>query len=273
MERKHMDQGLLGAEKGPEKGTEKGTEKGPENGNAGNRPRPRGRPIGRTAQGLASKQEIYSVALALIAERGFEATTLRDIAQQAGVSPGLLYRYFPGKRAVVLALYDDLSARYAAKAAALPKGNWRTRYVFALETSLDVLRPQRKTLDALIPVMVGNGSENLFAAATAESRGRVQVAFLQAVTGALDAPKAPDAAALGRLLYLSHLGIILLWLLDKSPRQRATAAFTALLGSALPLAALALKLKAVRTILRSADAVFQEVLFGVAKDTGENAPA
>ncbi len=246
---------------------------GTEDGNAADNPRPRGRPKGRTAQGLASKEEIYSAALGLIAQRGFETTTLRDIAQEAGVSPGLLYRYFPGKRAVVLALYDDLSARYAAKAAVLPKGNWRTRYLFALQASLDVLRPQRKTLDALIPVMVGNGAESLFAPATAESRERVQATFLQAVAAASDAPKPADAAALGRLLYLSHLGIILLWLLDKSPRQRATTAFVALLGSALPLAALALKLKAVRTVLRSADAVFQDVSFGEAGDPIKNVPS
>ena len=44
----------------------------------------------------------------LIAERGYDATTLRDVAERAGVSAGLLYRYFPSKRAVVLALYDEL---------------------------------------------------------------------------------------------------------------------------------------------------------------------
>ena len=58
----------------------------------------------------------------LIAARGYEATTLRDIAKEAGVSVGLLYRYFPSKQAVVIALYDELSAEYARQAADMPPG-------------------------------------------------------------------------------------------------------------------------------------------------------
>jgi AcrR family transcriptional regulator len=229
-------------------------------------PRPRGRPKGRTAQGLASREEIYSTAIRMIAERGYQETTLRDIATAAQVSPGLLYRYFPGKSAVVLAVYEDLSARYAVKAAAMPKGNWRARYLFSLQASLEVLGPQRKTLAALIPIIVGNGNEGLFAPATTASRGRVQPVFLHAVAGATDAPKPVDASALGRLLYFSHLGVIMLWLLDRSPKQRATAGFIALLGSALPLASVALKLKAVRSVMRGADAILQDTLFGEAGD-------
>lgn len=237
------------------------------------RQRLRGRPKGRTAQGEASREGIFSAVIGLIAERGFEGATLRDVAERAGVSPGLLYKYFPGKRAVVLALYDDLSIRYADRASAMPKGNWRSRYLFSLRTSLEVLGPQRKALEALIPVVVSNGEEGLFAPGTAYSRGRVQPVFLQAVLQASDAPKPVDAWALGRLLYLSHLGIILLWLLDKSPRQRATGAFITLLESALPLAAVALKLKSVRTVMRNADAIFRDVLFGEPGDPLQPAEA
>ena len=53
------------------------------------------------------RDTLYAAALRLIAKRGYEAATLRDIAAEAGVSPALLYRYFPGKHAVVLALYEE----------------------------------------------------------------------------------------------------------------------------------------------------------------------
>ena len=39
-----------------------------------------------------------------------------------------------------------------------------------------------------------------------------------------------------------------------------------MLGSALPLAAVALKLKAVRNVMRGADSILQDVLFGEAGD-------
>ena len=57
--------------------------------------RRRGRPAGPTAQGVAARARLYETAIRMIAKRGYEATTLRDIAAEAGVSVGLLYRYFP----------------------------------------------------------------------------------------------------------------------------------------------------------------------------------
>ena len=71
------------------------------------------------------------------------------MADRAGVSVGLLYRYFPSKRAIVLALYDELSNTYAQRATEMPQGRWRDRFLAALETSLRVLGPHRVTLAAL----------------------------------------------------------------------------------------------------------------------------
>ena len=90
-------------------------------------------------------------------------------------------------------------------------------------------------LRALIPVLVGDHDDGVFAERTAFSRLRVQRVFEDAAAGATDAPKAPLAEALGRLLYLVHLAVLLWWLLDKTPRQRATAALVALTGSCCPL--------------------------------------
>src|SRR5262245_10267175 len=159
--------------------------------------RRRGRPVGETSQGAAMRARLYRIATDLFARRGFEETTLREIARRAEVSPALLYRYFPSKRAVVLALYDDLSRDFERRAAAMPRGRWRERFLFALRASLDALAAHRETLVALIPLLVSRGEEGLFAPATAFSRLRVQAVFAAAVAGATDAPRATDADALG----------------------------------------------------------------------------
>jgi AcrR family transcriptional regulator len=198
----------------------------------------------------------------LIAARGYEATTLRDIAKEAGVSVGLLYRYFPSKQAVVIALYDELSSEYARQAAKMPPGRWRDRFIFALNTSLHVLQPHHVALRALTPVLVGDPDEGIFSASTAFSRLRVQQVFEQAVVAASDAPKPPLAAALGRLLYLVHLAVLLWWLLDKSSHQRATAALVSLTRQLLPSAALTLRVPPVRRFLISVDELVREALFG-----------
>lgn len=225
------------------------------------RPRGPGRPPGPTAQGLEARNRLYTTSVRLMSERGYEATTLRDVARGAGVSPGLLYRYFPSKRAVVLALYDDLSTTYSIEAAAMPRGRWRDRFLFALRTSLGVLEPHRRTLSALVPVLGGDANEGLFAPATAFSRVRVQKVFHQAVAGATDAPRADLVGPLGRLLYLLHLAVLFWWLLDKSPGQIATAGLVGLIQRMMPMAALAFRLPSVRRIVRSGDALFRAALF------------
>jgi AcrR family transcriptional regulator len=222
--------------------------------------RGRGRPRGRTAQGAASRELLYRTAVGLMAERGYETTTLRDVAQRAGVSVGLLYRYFPSKRAVILGLYDELSAEYVRQAAAMSPGTWRERFLFALKTSLRVLEPHRTTLQALIPVLVGDPEEGLFAERTRFSRLRVQGTFEVAITEATDTPRRPLAAALGRLLYLVHLTILLWWLLDRSSGQGATTSLIALVQRILPGVALTLRLPGVRRFALSADELLGEAL-------------
>lgn len=223
--------------------------------------RKRGRPPGQTAQGAAARDRLYATAMQLIATRGYEATTLRVIAKEAGVSVGLLYRYFPSKQAVVIALYDQLSSDYAIQAAALPPGRWRDRFIFALKTSLRVLEPHRVALRALTPVLVGDPEEGIFSSSTAFSRLRVQHVFEQAVVESSDAPQMPIAVALGRLLYLIHLAVLLWWLLDKSSGQRATRALVSLTEQLLPSAALALRVPPVRRFVMSVDDLLREALF------------
>jgi AcrR family transcriptional regulator len=229
------------------------------------KPRGRGRPRGPTAEGAAAKRRLYETAIALMARKGYESTTLRDVAKEAGVSVGLLYRYFPSKRAVLVALYEELSADYASRALAMPQGRWRDRFLFALTSSLEVLAPHRTALKGLIPVLVGDPEEGVFAPAMAFSRERVQGAFEHAVTEATDSPGAPLAPALGRLLYLVHLAVLLWWLLDRSAKQRATGALVVLVRQILPSASLTLRLPPVRRLLLMGDALFREAMLGEAR--------
>jgi len=226
------------------------------------KPRKPGRPPGQSAQGVAAQERLYKTAIRMISERGYEATTLREIAKEAGVSVGLLYRYFPSKQSVIIALYDELSQDFARQTEDLKPGTWRDRSLFALEASVRALEPHRTTLRALMPVLVGDPDDGVFADSTAFSRLRVQRVFEHAVSGATDAPRPPLAAALGRLLYLVHLGVLLWWLLDRTPRQRATRALVALSGQLMPSASLALHLPPIRRFVLEMDELMREGLFG-----------
>jgi len=211
------------------------------------------------------RNRLYQTALKMIARQGYQSTTLRDLAAAARVSPGLFYKYFPSKRAVVLALYDDLSATYASGCARLPPGPWRSRFLFALRSSLAVLATQRRAIRALVPTLIQApeaSGEGLFSSGTAFSRNRVQAVFAAAVSGASDAPEQATAGALGRVLYLVHLAVLLFWTLDQSPRQRATSGLLDLLERLAPVASLALRLPSTRRTVLALDLCCCEALIG-----------
>lgn len=224
--------------------------------------RKRGRPRGPTARGASAREKLYATATALIAQEGYEAATLREIGTRAGVSPTLVYRYFPSKRSIVLELYDRLSAQYLVHVLDLPAGRWRERFLHALELSLTVQGPSRDVLRALLPVLVSASSDGLFSERMAFSRLRVQRAFALSVAGARDAPPAEVVPALGRLLYLCHLGVVLWWLLDRSPSQRGTRGLVTLIRGILPTLALSLRVRRIRNWLLSGDALLRDALLG-----------
>jgi len=72
------------------------------------------------SQGAGSERREYLVKLAaeLFARKGFQATTVRQIAQEAGILSGSLYHHFDSKEAIVdevlSTFLDDVTARYRA---------------------------------------------------------------------------------------------------------------------------------------------------------------
>ena len=57
------------------------------------------------------REALMQATLALIAEAGLEAATVRAIAERADVTPGLIRHYFSTKRALMLAAYDHHMTR------------------------------------------------------------------------------------------------------------------------------------------------------------------
>ena len=56
------------------------------------------------------RQEILDAALQIFGEKGYEKTSIADIAKAIGVAQGLCYRYFPSKEA----LFDSVIEQYAS---------------------------------------------------------------------------------------------------------------------------------------------------------------
>src|ERR671919_267048 len=71
-----------------------------------------------------TREQIVEAATRLFSERGYEATTIADIAAAADIAPRTFFAYFQSKEAVV---FHDADRDYDALAAALagrPQGEY-----------------------------------------------------------------------------------------------------------------------------------------------------
>lgn len=56
---------------------------------------------------LVQKERVLTAAQSCFVERGFHAASMANIASTAGMSPGLIYRYFENKNAIILAIIEQ----------------------------------------------------------------------------------------------------------------------------------------------------------------------
>jgi TetR/AcrR family transcriptional repressor of nem operon len=60
-------------------------------------------------QGASKREAIVAAAKALLWERGYEATSPRDVLARSGAGQGSLYHHFPGKREVAAAALAEMA--------------------------------------------------------------------------------------------------------------------------------------------------------------------
>ncbi|HEY8945888.1 MAG TPA: TetR/AcrR family transcriptional regulator [Polyangiaceae bacterium] len=176
----------------------------------------------RGTKGETTRQQLLEAALQLFSKRGFERTTMRAIAKQAGLSLGAAYHYFDSKDAILTSYYEWLQDEHERLMAAIPSNSGlRERIAALFETKLAIVRKDRRLLAALFSKL-GDPSDPLsvFGKKNAALRDRSIRLFASAVSGV---PLPADTKDLtGRLLWLAHLAVLLFFVHDRSPRQTKT---------------------------------------------------
>ncbi|MET8862844.1 helix-turn-helix domain-containing protein [Nonomuraea sp. NPDC004580] len=61
----------------------------------------------RSEQAAWRREQLLDAALRVFADKGVDGATVKDVAQAAEVTPGLLYRYFDSKEALVETLLSE----------------------------------------------------------------------------------------------------------------------------------------------------------------------
>jgi AcrR family transcriptional regulator len=75
--------------------------------------------MARTPQVKDRREQIVQAALRVFAQKGFDRATNQDIADEAGITPGLIYHYFKSKQDLLKAAIEGFPARQFLRS--LPK--------------------------------------------------------------------------------------------------------------------------------------------------------
>ena len=62
--------------------------------------------------GPERREQIIQAAISIMAEQGLQGTTTRRIAEKVGISEPALYKYFPGKKALLLEALGEVGNRF-----------------------------------------------------------------------------------------------------------------------------------------------------------------
>jgi AcrR family transcriptional regulator len=178
-----------------------------------------------TARAEDTRRKIYEAAMELFREKGFEQTTMRDIAAQAGVALGGAYYYFSSKDAIVLAFYAEMQQAINQPVLVALAGRKKLgeRIRSVLDKRLELLEPNRKFCAALF--RHAPDSADPLSPFSDESRlirdGAIE--HMRIAAEGSDAKIPSDLKPrLPYLLWLYQMALIMFWLYDRSPNQQST---------------------------------------------------
>jgi AcrR family transcriptional regulator len=115
------------------------------------------------ARASAQRARILAAATKCFVEHGFHAASMANIADAAQMSPGLMYRYFPSKSAIVLAIIERQLADSRAR-------------IGELRSSTEIMSNLRQSFAQWQSDVPGTMNAALFLAMSADARRDPRIA-------------------------------------------------------------------------------------------------
>lgn len=163
---------------------------------------------------------ILETALRLFRERGFDETTMRVIAEEAGVSLGNAYYYFRSKDEMIHSFYARMQQEQLQACAGIleTEKTLKNRVSGIIRAQLAIVAPYQRLFMSLFKIAADpSNSLNPFSQDTKPVREPCIARFADAVEGADEKIPEDLKGELPLLLWLYHLAIVLFWIYDRSP--------------------------------------------------------
>jgi AcrR family transcriptional regulator len=211
---------------------------------------------------------ILETALRLFQERGYDKTTMRAIAQEAGVSTGNAYYYFSSKEHLVQGFYDRIAAEH--QAAVRPvldrETDLQARLAGVLEAWLDIAAPYHEFAAQFFKNAADPESPLSPFSPESEHAREAAIDVHREVLSGSKSKVAPELVdILPELMWLSQMGLVLYWVFDRSEGRERSHRLAAR-GARLTTRGVALaRFRALRPLVLEVHELFTDFLPGMAQ--------
>ncbi|MGE5290538.1 MAG: TetR/AcrR family transcriptional regulator [Micromonosporaceae bacterium] len=216
----------------------------------------------KTSRAEQTRTAIIDAALRMFREKGYEATTMRAIAREAGVATGNAYYYFGSKEELIQEFYARNQAEHLAACRRVLDGEteFAARLRGVLRALIDVMEPYH----ALAAKFFKHAAEptsplSPFSKASSPARDASIAIYREVIDGAIGRIDPELRPRLPELLWLYSMGIVLFWVHDTSAGCAKT---YRLIDSTVPLADRLIslsRLRVLRPVARQVIAVVDEM--------------
>ncbi|MEU1421221.1 TetR family transcriptional regulator [Kitasatospora sp. NPDC005751] len=219
----------------------------------------------KTDKSEATRALILETAMRLFQERGYEKTTMRAIASEAGVSVGNAYYYFSAKEFLIQGFYDRMTYDHAADARnrMAKTRDFSERLEIALTSWLDTAAPYHEFAAQFFRTAADpNSALSPFSNESHPARATAVELFRDVLQGSDLAPKldAELVELLPDVLWLHLMVVVLYWVFDRTEDTERTREFV---RRSTPMAARVINLsryRVFRPIVRDAKGLIQDFI-------------
>ncbi|MEU9194881.1 TetR/AcrR family transcriptional regulator [Streptomyces hundungensis] len=176
----------------------------------------------RPAKGEQTRTLILETAMRLFQERGYDKTTMRAIAQEAGVSVGNAYYYFAGKEHLIQGFYDRIAAEHQAAVREVldSETDLEARLAGVLRVWLDIASPYHEFAAQFFKNAADPDSPlSPFSKESEHARQAAISVHREVLAGTKTKVPAELVDVLPELMWLSQMGLVLYWVFDRSPER------------------------------------------------------
>jgi AcrR family transcriptional regulator len=165
---------------------------------------------------------ILETAMRMFQERGYDKTTMRAIAKEAGVSVGNAYYYFEGKEHLIQGFYDRIAAEHQAAVRSVleRETDLEARLAGVLTAWLDIARPYHEFAVQFFKNAADPDSPLSPFSPESEHAREQAISVHREVLAGSKAKVAPELRdVLPELMWLSQMGLVLYWIFDRTENR------------------------------------------------------